>query len=162
MHELKWSRMTFSEMLTYRNKRLDILYITKNQKDFTHHFDWFSLYFAKWTFIYKIKTAMSYSWVDSILLSACSKRSLKRPPALYLELANLKWSHLIPSCYWRHNCNSPSPLPSPCEWWSFRCWRCSYGRQSSPGWVSRYYLTGRKMHRLKKLQPTLAEVGKKH
>lgn len=44
-------------MLTYRNKRLDLLYITKKQKDFTHHFDWFSLYFAKWTFIYKVKPA---------------------------------------------------------------------------------------------------------
>lgn len=155
-------RMTFLEMFTYRNKRLDILYITKNRR--TSHI---TLIGSVSTLlnehgIYQIKTAMSYFWVGSVLLSACSKRSLKRPPALYLELANLEWSHLIPSCYWRHSCNNPSPLPSPCEWWSFRCWRCSYGRQSSPGWVSRYYLTGRKMHRLKKLQPTLAEVGKKH
>lgn len=86
----------------------------------------------------------------------------KSPTILYLVLASLEWSHRSPSCCWRCSCSSRSPPPWPCGWRSSRCWTRSSAHQSSPGWASRYCLTGRKRHRLKKLQSRLAEVGEEH
>lgn len=90
------------------------------------------------------------------------KRHQEECGTLYLAPVDLKWSRRSPSCCWRRSCSSQSPLPSPCGWRSSRCWRCSFAHQSSPGWASRYCLTGRKRHRLKRLHSKLAEVGEEH
>lgn len=91
---------------------------------------------------------------------SCTQEIIQESPLiLYLALVNLKWFHPIPSCCWQCSCSSRNLQLSLCGWWNSRCWRYSCAHQSWPGWASRYYLTGRKMHRLKKLQPTLAELG---
>lgn len=137
------------------------------------YFLWFvSLYFPEWTYVLfatrKQQWAFSQGWFLNVLhlllpLGMHTTNIVtKSPTVLYLVLVSLKWSHRSPSCYWRCSCSSRNPPPSPCGWRSFRCWTRSSAHQSSPGWASRYCLTGRKRHRLKKLQSRLAEVGEEH
>lgn len=131
-----------------------------------------SLYFPEWTQVLfatrKQQGAFSQGWFLNVLHlplpTGMHTTSIitESPAGPYLELVSLKWSRRSPSCYWRCSCSSRNPPPSPCGWRSSRCWTRSSAHQSSPGWASRYCLTGRKRHRLKKLQSRLAEVGEEH
>ena len=175
----KLLRRTFTVMLPWREMRL-ALYMQKCKQFYLSDYECFLfslicliIFSTMNIYIYVCNMKITISFLQRLIfkfaqlyplpVAGIQKVGLQRVPTmLYLVLVNLKWFHRIPSCYWRCSCSSRNPLPSRCGWRSSHCWRRSSAHQSLPGWVSRYCLTGRKRHRLKKLQSKLAEVGEEH